>query len=162
MLIQSLKQHFPARFPEWMMAGIMATWGAYIVLHPHLFTDPQTRPLFQGLADMVWVTGWDPAGVWGGASLVVGLLRACALFVNGAYARTPLVRLATSFISAFIWTQVAIGLARTGIPNTGLVTYSWLVIVDLASAYRAATDAVLAENNRSHGRGASAQRAGNY
>jgi len=42
MLIQSLKQHFPARFPEWMMAGMLSSWGAYVVLHPELFTDPRS------------------------------------------------------------------------------------------------------------------------
>lgn len=148
MLIQSLKQHFPARFPEWLMSGVMATWGAYVILHPQLFTAPTTAALLAGLASMSDWTGYTPAAVWGLCALVVGLFRAAALFVNGAYARTPIVRLIASFISAFIWTQITIGLMRIEVPNTGLVVYGWLVIADVASAYRASLDVVVAESHR--------------
>jgi hypothetical protein len=102
-----------------------------------------------------------PAGVWGGALLVVGLLRAAALFINGAYARTPIVRLICSFISAFIWLLFVVGLRRSKVANTGLVVYPFIVLLDVASAYRASCDAVIAEHNRvqaGEGRGAASWR----
>lgn len=147
MLISQLKYHFPARFPEWMNAGIMASWGAYVLLHQDIFTRPPTSYLFAGLTN--WsMAGYEPAAVWGVLTLVVGLIRACALFVNGAYSRTPVIRLATSAFSAFVWSQIVIGLWKTGIPNVGLVVYGWLVVIDMASAYRAGLDAAMAEESR--------------
>ena len=146
MLIVSLKKHFPARWPEWFMAGQMTAWGCYIATHPELFTSESTRQVFAGMASMV--NGDSPAAVWGLAAVVIGMTRAFALFINGAYTRTPLIRLVMSFLGAFIWTQVVIGLIKSGIPNADIMVYSGLVILDIVSAYRAATDVVYAEKAR--------------
>jgi len=146
MLVVQLKKHFPARWPEWFMACVLATWGSYILLHPQIFVQESSRTALAGMASMV--DGYPPASVWGIAALFTGMVRACALFVNGAYTRTPLIRLVMSFLSAFIWTQVFIGLTNSGVADIGLVVYAWLVVMDIASAYRAATDTVFAEKLR--------------
>lgn len=147
MLIQQLRKHFPARFPEWTNSGIMASWGAYVVLHPEIFEQPATRAVLSGLAELTWF-GYPPASFWGLITLLVGVIRACALFINGAYSRTPMIRLATSAASAFVWAQIVIGLWKTGIPNVGLVVYSGLVVIDIVSAYRAGLDTAVAEGER--------------
>lgn len=142
LLIHKLKTHFPARFPEWINSGILISWGAYLILHPEVFTQEATRQIFAGMAAMVWIDA--PAfAVWGLVAMTVGFVRATALFVNGAYSRTPIVRLITSALSAFVWAQVLIGMM--GIPNVGLIIYGWLVIMDLTSAYRASMDAAIAD-----------------
>lgn len=146
MLIVSLKQHFPARLPEWWMSFMLVWWGVYVVLHPGLFVDDATRQVFSGMKDMA--RGYDPAAMWGLTALFIGMIRACALFVNGAYTRTPIIRLLMSFLSAFIWTQVCIGLFNSGVANTGIVVYAGLVMMDIVSAYRASTDMVFAEKVR--------------
>jgi hypothetical protein len=148
MLIQSLKHHFPARLPEWQNAGWLTCWGVYVSLHPGMFTDPETSGIFSGMAALVAWTGMAPAGVWGVCAILVGMVRAAALFINGAYARTPIVRLIASAISAFVISQIVIGLVRSGVPNTGVVTYFWLFLADIASAYRASSDIPVAEANR--------------
>lgn len=148
MLIVSLKKHFPARFPEWINSGILVSWGLYVALHPQLFTDPATATLFAGMAEMTWGLPYHPAALWGLTALLIGLIRACALFINGAYSRTPMIRLLMSFMSAFVWTQVVIGLMRSGVPNTGLIVYGWLVVADVVSAYRAGMDLAFAEKQR--------------
>jgi len=148
MLIQSLKKHFPARYPEWLNAGILTSWGGYIILHPQIFDEPPTSILFRGLSDMVAYMGYTPGTVWGLGAFLIGLIQAFALFVNGAYTRTPIIRLITSFLSAFIWTQVVVGLIHSDLPNVGIVTYSWFVISNLVSAYRAGMDAVYAERQK--------------
>lgn len=148
MLIQSLKQHFPARFPEWYMSGIAISWGGYILLHPEVFTQPATASILSGLTALSEPSGYPPAAIWGGGALVCGLLRAFALFVNGAYTRTPVIRAACSVASAFLFAEITLGLWRVGIPNTGLAVYGWLLIADLASAYRAGMDITFAERNR--------------
>lgn len=146
MLIVELKRHFPARWPEWFMSGFAFFWGLYVVLHPELFTQSATAQTLAGLKAMAG--SFPPAAVWGVSPVVMGLIRAAALFVNGSYTRTPMIRLGMSFASAFIWTQVFIGLLKTGVPNTGLVAYFSFVVLDTVSAYRAATDTVYAEKVR--------------
>lgn len=148
MLIVQLRKHFPARWPEWFMSGLTFMWGLYVALHPELFTQEATARVLTGMAAMC--NGFPPSAVWGLSGVILGLVRAAALFINGAYTRTPMIRLAMSFSSAFIWTQVFIGLLKTGIPNMGLVTYAGLVVLDIVSAYRAATDTVFAERARHH------------
>lgn len=148
MLIVSLKQHFPARWPEWHQSGMALALGAYICLHPDLFTQPGTAQLFAGVALMVSWFGYPAFAVWGLILVTIGFVRAGALFVNGAYTRTPTIRLVMSFLSAFVWTQMAIGFLNSSISNTGIVVYSGLVIMDIVSAYRAAVDVVYAQKIR--------------
>lgn len=128
------------------MAGLAFSWGTYVAMHPGIFTDDATRAMFSGMAQMAGE--FPPSALWGISGIVIGLVRAMALFINGAYTRTPLVRLLMSFASIFIWTQIVIGLIKSGVPNTGLVVYSGLVVMDVVSAWRAATDMVFAEKMR--------------
>lgn len=148
MIIRSLRQHWPARKMEWLMSGVLVAWGWYVLMHPGLFTDSATAKLFSGMASISEPITEYPALLWGGSAFVVGLARGIALFVNGAWTRTPLVRVVASFISMFIFTQIVIGLWQSGVPNTGLVVYPWFVVADLLSAYRAAVDVVHAEKQR--------------
>jgi hypothetical protein len=104
--------------------------------------------MFSGLAAISAPITDLPALAWGGSCFIVGLGRGIALFVNGAWTRTPLIRLIASFLSMFIVTQIIIGFWQSGVPNTGLVVYPWFVIADLLSAYRAAVDVVHAEKQR--------------
>lgn len=154
MLIAELRKHFPARMPEWWNAATMFLWGAYILLHPGIFDDK----IFDGLVSVAttWTHGDERASAerfWGLVTITVGMVRMCALFVNGSYSRTPLVRLAASFASAFVWCQVIVGLLRLPIPTTGLVMYCSAMGLDLISAYRAALDAAIAESTRRAGVG---------
>lgn len=148
MIIRSLRQHWPARKMEWLMAGWMVCWGWYTLMHPGMFTDARTKDLFSGLASISAPLTVYPALAWGGVCFVTGMTRAGALLINGAMTRTPLIRLIASFVSMFIVTQIFIGLWDSGVPNTGLVVYPWFVVADLLSAYRAAVDVVHAEKQR--------------
>lgn len=146
MLIVQLKHHFPARWPEWFMSGVSVIWGFYIAMNPDVFTHDATREALAGMAQMAG--GFPPSSLWGLTGVATGMVRAFALFVNGAYTRTPMIRLTMSFASGFVWTQVFIGLLKSGVPNPALVVYAGLVVLDIVSAYRAATDAVFAEKVR--------------
>lgn len=149
MIVRSLRQHFPARFPEWWSGGILTLWGLYLLNHPGLFLDPRIKDLFSGMIVVAnfWGMG-QPSVAWGVTAFSVGLVRLMALFVNGLHTRTPLIRLGTSFASAFIWTQVYLGLYKSGVPNLGLVVYGGLVFSDLCSSYRAGIDVTWAERHR--------------
>lgn len=151
MLIRELKRHFPARLPEWANSFTMFAWGAYILMHPGIFA---TSDLYEAFVSMVWIDAVGETRIalaersWGLITVTVGLIRACALFVNGSYSRTPAIRLVCSAMSAFVWSQVVIGLLRMGIPSTGIVMYSSALALDLISAYRATCDAVIASEQQ--------------
>ena len=148
MIIRSLRQHWPARKMEWLMSGVLIAWGWYVLVHPGMFYAEGSAMMFSGLAAISAPVTEYPALAWGGAAFVVGLARGISLFVNGAWTRTPLIRVIASIISMFIFTQIVIGLWQSGVPNTGLVVYPWFVVADLLSAYRAAVDVVHAEKQR--------------
>lgn len=148
MILQSLQQHFPARKIEWLMAGLAICWGSYTLAHPELFYQNGTASVLRHMTEMASVMGLAPEHLWGGGALTAGIIRATALFVNGAYVRTPFWRAVAAFATMFVFTQVSVALWKSGVPNYGLVLYPWLVIADLLSSFRAAQDAVLAEVQR--------------
>ncbi len=133
-----LKRHFEARAIEWFNGLFLLAWGAYVILHPGLFNGP-TFPVWTGLLQIA------TQEVWGLVAFVVGVIRTVALFINGQWGLTPLIRVVTSFMSVFVWFWVAVALIRSGIPNTGIVVYSGLMFADMYSAFRAASDAYEAE-----------------
>lgn len=144
MLIASLKKHWPARKMEWFMALLTFSWGSYILLHPEIFTAPETATLLAGLRDMVpW--GIPAHWAWGGGTAAIGLARAFALYINGAHVRTPLVRAFAAFVTMFVFTQVVLALWGTGIANMGIPVYAGLVLADMTSCYTAGKDAITAE-----------------
>lgn len=142
MLILKLKEHFPARISEWFNGAILSSWGLYLLLHPDLFDSPAMTVMTQGMSSMV-PFDVNPESVWGLVAFSAGMTRLVALFINGAWSRTPALRLVTAAISAFVWTQVVIGLMS--VPNTGLAVYPWLVVIDLVAAYRAGRDVAISE-----------------
>lgn len=157
MLIQSLKTHFPARVTEWLMAGVLFTWGYYVVTHPQLFTAAETAVLFSGIGRIAEFFGQPPVTI-GLMAVLTGFARAAALFVNGAVTKTPLIRLATAFMSAYLWTSICVGLWLSDVANTGLVVYPWFVFADVVSGYRAGYDLVIAENTAKQARSQSNDR----
>jgi len=142
MVIESTWKHFQVRFPEWLCAIVLTAWGLYLTTHPTMFTDPKTAPLWAGMNAMM------SQPLWGMVATVVGVLRMGALYVNGAHSRTPMVRLIASFFSAFIWTQVLVGLWHANVSNTGLIAYTGYLVADIYSAFRASGDVTLAAKMR--------------
>jgi hypothetical protein len=127
-------QHFHARFAEWLNAGLLFLWGVYLLTHPTMFTDDRTKALWTGLY------AYAEQPTWAACAMLIGFARITALYINGSHKRTPLVRLVTSFFSAFIWTQVTTGLVNAHVPNTGVVVYAGLVVADIYSAFKASRD----------------------
>lgn len=157
MLIRELQKHFPARLPEWWNAAAMFAWGYYILTH----VGALSNPAFAAFRDMA--SSHNPTLFWGCITLAVGTVRLAALFVNGVYSRTPVIRVVTSAASAFVWMQVVLGLLATGEPTPGVVMYGAAVALDLISAYRASCDAVIAiETKRSRRMGEKRGISGGY
>jgi len=134
-----LKQHFEARALEWFNGFYLLAWGAYLILHPGMFNG-QTHAVWLGLLSL-----GPTQEMWGFGAFVAGSVRVVALFINGQWGLTPLIRVATSFLSVFIWFWVAVGFYRSGFENTGIILYPGLMLADIYSAFRAAGDAYEAE-----------------
>lgn len=140
MVIRELQKHFPARTLEWLNALTIFCWGAYAVLRPEVFNEPAA-------AGFVYLVPHNPAGTWGLVTILMGIIQAAALVVNGAYHRSPLWRLAMSAGSAAMWSFVTWGFYVGGRPTFALVVYPCvLVLGNMISAYRASCDAVIADH----------------
>lgn len=137
MIVSTTWQHFQVRFSEWYSATVLFVWGIYLILHPAMFTDPNNGKVFDGMAGMM------PQQTWGLLGVLIGFARLFALYINGHHTRTPAIRLAASFFSAFLWTQVFIGFWTNALNNPGVVLYTSLVCADIYSAFRASGDVTL-------------------
>lgn len=130
-------EHFQVRFSEWFGAGCLCAWGVYVSTHPGMFSAPATRVVFSGMVEIMA----QPS--WGLMATIVGIIRLGALYVNGHHRKTPSIRLAASFFSAFVWTQIVIGLFNSGVAQTGVIIYTGMVCADIYSAFRASGDVTL-------------------
>jgi hypothetical protein len=133
-----MKKHFEARSPEWFNGLLLSVWGSFLILNPGIFDGPAAYS-FSGMKDLA------PQELWGFGALVIGMVRLTALFINGQWGITPIIRVVTSFLSVFVWFWICVGLFRTGSPQTGMVIYPALMLADMFSAFRAASDAYEAE-----------------
>lgn len=144
-----MKKHFEARSPEWFNGILLFVWGSFLILNPEMFYGPAAY-VYSGMNDLA------PQELWGYGALIIGTIRLVALFINGQWGVTPLIRVVTSFLSVFVWFWISVGLYRSGSPQMGMVIYPALMFADMFSAFRAASDAYEAEalkriNERSEG-----------
>lgn len=130
----SLKQSWPVRKSEWVLA--LMTFGLWFVfsLNDDLFSDSVA---YAGLAR------WASQTVWAWMFFVVGLSRLIVLFINGAYWRSPHWRAALAFLNCFAWYQLAVGLsANMGI---GLIVFPGILVLDVLNFRQAFLEAAASE-----------------
>jgi uncharacterized membrane protein len=139
MVIVEMKKHFQQRALEWWSAGVMASWGIFVLCFPSMFTD---EAIFKGLLMVA------PQHAWGIVATLAGLLRLAALFVNGFWKRTPAIRWATAMIAILIWFLIAAGLVASQVVTTGIIVYAWHMVADMYSAFRSASDYIEGEFQR--------------
>lgn len=80
------------RSVEWMLAAMMLAWGIGLMLPGDTMSLPQYRML----------GAIAPETVWAAWSISIGTVRIIALYVNGAWRRTPLIR-AFGAILGIVW-----------------------------------------------------------
>lgn len=128
----------PDRLIEWLFAGMMLSWGAWL-LSPAwtTFDNPQYAALASLAREEIWAA-------W---SIGVAALRMGALVVNGRYRRTPLLRIACSLLG-LIWWLVLIHLfliTPQQNPPAGFSWYPVFVLFEAVSCWRSAADAFHAD-----------------
>lgn len=132
MMIVKLQQHFPLRVTDWLLGGILTSWGIVCLYLP---PDSWALPTYSGLRTMA------DQETWGMFALCVGVARMVALFINGAVRRTPHVRGLCAFVSVFLWLQLSLALFNSDIATIGVAVYPWLFLADIYNVYRASQDA---------------------
>lgn len=136
MIVVEMKKHFQLRAIEWWSAAVMSSWGFWVIAWPGMFQQNAACHALLDVAPQQW---------WGLVALTCGGLRLCALFVNGLWYRTPAIRWACSMIAILIWFSITAAFVSSSIINMGPVLYGWLVLADMYSASRSASDFIEAE-----------------
>lgn len=120
------------RSVEWLLAALMVAWGVGLMLPG----DSMSLPQYKLLAVLA------PEYVWSSWSISIGLIRIVALYVNGSWKRTPLIR-STCAGFGIIWWLVLIFLfkgATDGPVPAGLMFYPVFIAFEGYSVYRGARD----------------------
>lgn len=137
-VVDGVKKHFPNRAGEWWCAAMLTDWGIRVAWPGDLFA----AAAFQS---MEWLIREQS---WGILAAIIGVARLIALIVNGTfhdrlwYSRwSPHIRAGMSFMSVFVWSMIALGVAQSGVNTTDLAIYPYLAAFDIFNAVRAGTDA---------------------
>jgi hypothetical protein len=121
------------RSVEWLLACMMVAWGIGLLLPGDTMSLPQFRMLGVIAPEPVWA-------VW---SISMGAVRVAALYINGSWRRTPLLRvLGASF--GLIWWLVLGFLFKTsadgGPVPAGLLWFPVFIAFEGYSIVRGARD----------------------
>lgn len=128
---------FNDRGLEWFSALVMVGWGITLAMPGDTLAGPQYAGFLRfGFTEDLWAWAFG----------VVGIARIVALYINGQWPRSPLIRMVGSVFGAVSWAQVAYLVTlgtyvQTGVAATGTAIYSLLAIADLLGIARAAFDA---------------------
>lgn len=152
-VVRGITAHFPSRAPEWFLAVMLVLYGVILLMPAPAFNNPAFATIRRFVDE----------DYWGGAAVVVGLLRLTALTVNGTlynieplrlnkaiwarilvtYSRySPHVRAVAALCTCFFWFSVTLGFFSSGTsipPSTAI--FGVLFFLDIYSASRASIDA---------------------
>lgn len=135
MPLMRIAEHFSERVSEWILSGMLVTWGLQCLHVPAEFWND---PIYAGIAKIM------PKTMFGVVALSLGLGRMVALYINGAKRRTPHARAVGAFLSCFLWMQLTLGLLSAG-SALGNSIIPWVFVAEMWNVYRAARDARLAD-----------------
>jgi hypothetical protein len=114
-------------------------WWALCLAFPG---DTLAAPSFTSFHRYDWMTEEFWAGTFG----AIGAARLVALYINGRWPKTPIIRIVGAGFGALSWAQVAWLITegtfnKNGVLSTGTGMYSILALADLLSIFRASFDA---------------------
>ena len=122
------------RLVEWLFAGMMISWGMWLLSPAWVTFD---NPQYAALNRLAGETSW------GAFSVAIGAIRISALVVNGRYARTPIARLLCSSLGVIWWLVLMYLFLITpqSNPPAGFAWYPVFVVFEAISCWRSAADA---------------------
>lgn len=124
------------RLFEWTTTVMLILIGIHLTIWPNAVNNSAFRFIYDIVGASVLLSAY----------LFVGWFRVLALIANGRWPRWgPRIRAVGCVLGALIWLNMdmaLVQLARTGnVPSPGIWVYATLVVSELISAYRAASDA---------------------
>lgn len=135
-IVVRLQHSFPMRITEWVVAGILTTWGVVLSQPGDVLINEQYEMLTRVANESTWAA----------ICLLVGTTRLLALFINGAWRPSPHIRAAMAGLSTIFWLYVVLGIFAVGELSTGMAVYPWLLLADFYAVFRASRDARLSDD----------------
>lgn len=129
--VARLNESLRFRLCEWVLSGVLFSWG-WILLLP---TQSFDLPSLAGLRNIA------SENMWGSALLLLGAGRLVVLTINGAWRRNPHARGVGAFLSCFVWCQISLGLLNSGVVAPGIAVYPIFLIAEMYTVYRTSRDA---------------------
>lgn len=127
--------HFRVRALEWGLSWIMCAIGLCLFIPFPTLDQPAFAPMRE----------WGNDIFWGSLLVALSTIRTIALWRNGAWTPSPIIRAITAAISTGIWALFALGLYEAYVL---LPIFIGFVFADTYSVGRAATDARLTRDER--------------
>lgn len=131
-VVLRIQEHFQVRIAEWLMAGVMFSWGAHLLIFPHTFMDNR---MFTDIRQYIS----EP--IMGYGTLMYGIARAVLLVINGAWRPSPHLRALLAAGSSFFWLQIFFGVAHTMRDSIIQSLIPWFILVEFWSVMHAMNDA---------------------
>lgn len=128
---------FGDRAVEWLCAGIMVSWGVTLALNADTLAQPDFAGFHRfGATQTFW------AWMFGSA----GFGRVAALYINGRWPKTPIIRMVCAGFGFVSWSQLSWlffegTYLASGIPGPAIGVYAVLALAELSAIYGAAHDA---------------------
>jgi hypothetical protein len=137
---RSLKDSVYARGTEWLLAIAMLMWGPILWNDPELFSRPNYSQFGAVMSQEVWA--WT--------CFVLGAGRIGVLLWNGAYRRTPHMRVVLSLICMVFWYQITLSFWQSAVagavaPSTWMSAYPIYFVFEFVNIFRASRDAKIAD-----------------
>lgn len=121
------------RSVEWLLAGLMLAWGVGLMMPGNSLE----------LTHLRYLKTVAPEAIWAFGSVMIGGVRLAALYINGSWCRTPLIRAACSGLG-IIWWIILGALTQAGYgdgPQPPMTMfYPVFVAFEGYSVYRGARD----------------------
>jgi len=136
MVILKLTKTFPVRVCEWLLSGIMVSWGISVWNHSN---QAWNTPAYSGLSRIA------DQHSWGAIICTIGILRLCALVRNGGWRPSPHLPAAGAFLACFAWLQLSLGFLTADLVSAGIAIYPWLLLADIYNVFRASSDARISD-----------------
>lgn len=121
------------RSVEWMLACMMVAWGIGLAMPGDTMSLPQYK--------MLGVLAPEP--VWAAWSMSIGFVRIVALYINGSWRKTPLIRSICASLGCIWWIVLAVlfVLSRDGGPvPAGFYWFPVFIVFEGYSVSRGARD----------------------
>lgn len=135
---RGVADHFPIRFPEWVM--LWPSLGLWVGLQ----VDPG---MFSKSDSFSYLAAWANEATWAAILGLCAVFRLAALTINGTFkgfAFSPHIRAVASLVGVAIWSQVSLGFLMAflfaGGAFSAVVAWSTPVIIELWNVFRSWSD----------------------